>query len=266
MSHKMIKCKARELLSANENHFIFVISFVIAIAMGVLPLIALWIVGDLISEDIFTAIFLGCLLFLLAPLVTGIYRMSGLAYNHKEFGIADIFYAFSSFKNYLRVLLVDVIGLLKLIIPFFVGIICFSVFSAVFSTVKSITPLIVFLSVLVALLVLPWFKRFYAVSYLVCTEEMKITSAIKYSWRYTKRKSIKLARLDVCFLPMSVLSALALMVPFFIYNFPFRLCLYSVICGELKREAENKKTNEIQNAICPEIVSSGVEEINEQHS
>ena len=40
------------------------------------------------------------------------------------------------------------------------------------------------------------------------------------------------------------------MVPFVIYNFPFIICLYSVVCGELKREHERENDKiEIMNDI-----------------
>ena len=266
MSYKRSKGKAKELLFANGNHFVFVIAFVIAITMCVMPLVALTIVGDVISDGLLGAIFYISLLILFAPLVSGLYRMAGLAYNRKEFGIIDIFYAFSSIKNYFRVLLVDIIVLFKLVIPVLTGLGWFAIWSTVFTSVLGVKPLIAVSAVAVALLTLPLIKRLYAVSYLVCTEEMGVVSAIKCSWRYTKDRSIKLTLAGFSFLPESFLSAIALMVPFLIYNFPFRLCLYSVICGELKRESERKTINEFQNDICPEAIASGVEDINEQHS
>ena len=186
--------------------------------------------------------------------------MAGLAYNHERFGIIDVFYAFSSLKNYFRVLFVDLLGLIKLVISVMVGIIWFAIVSTILENVKGIEPLIALSAVAVALLTLPLGKRFYAVSYLMCTEEMGPINAIKFSWRYTKRRSVKLTILGVRFFFTSLLSILALMVPFLIYNFPFRISLYSVICGELKRDYERKIIDE---NICREAIASGVEEINE---
>lgn len=267
MSYKRLKGKARELLIANGNNFVFIISFIIAVSMGLLPLLALSFLRDAISEGTFAALFIALILFMLAPLILGVYRIAGLAYNHKEYGITDVFYAFSSVKNYFRAIFVVIIGLLKIIIAGIICIFCYAILSAVFGEVAGIKLPLMLASISVALLTLAFANRFYPLSYLICTKEMGIISAVKNSWRYTKGKTLKLTVLIVRALPVTLLSAIALMVPFMIYNFPFRISLYSVTCGELGRSYENKNIKiEIQNTICPEAIGSGVEEINEQHS
>lgn len=264
MSHKRLKGKSIELLLASSNHFSLVLSVIIAFTLGVMPMMALYLLGDVISDDTFTVLLLLFVIFLFIPLITGIYRMAGLAYWHKEYGIVDVFFAFSSFKNYFRVFLVNAFGIIKNLIPLLAGFIWFGLLAAFLKDVKGAEWIALLSAIAVGMTTLPLVKRFYAVSFLVCVEEMGFVGAIKRSLSYTKGKSIKLALATVRFLPVTVLSFIAIMVPFVVYNFPFRICLYSVICGELKSEYEREhKICEIKNDICPEVISEGVEEINE---
>lgn len=264
MSHKRLKVKSRELMMAESNYFSLLIATIIAFAFGIMPLMVVYLIEDVITEDILLTLIIAFFVFLFVPLVTGIYRMSGLAFSHKEYGIADVFYAFSSVKIYFRVLLVNLFGFIKLLIPFVAGFISFIVFSLLLQGVEDIEWLSFLLAVCVGVLTLPLVKRFYVISYLTCVEDMSFACALKSSVRYTKGKSVRLAFLTLGFLPVTVLSFIAIMVPFVIYVFPFRTCLYSVICGELKRDYERISfNNEIKNDICPEVISEGVEEINE---
>lgn len=267
MSHKRLKGKSRELLSANSNHLCLVIALIIAFTFGIMLWFALYLVGDFISDGLFAALILliGFLLFL--PLITGIYRMAGLAYGHKDYGIIDVFYAFSSVKNYIRVFLINLLGLVKLLIPVLAGCVWFGVWAVILENISGSEWISAFSAVLVGVITLPPLKRFYAVNYLVCVEDMGVIGAIKLSIRSTKKRSIKLALATAKFLPITVLSVIPIMVPYVIYNFPFRACLYSVICGELKSEYDRENgIIEIKNDKCPETIASGVEEINEQHS
>ena len=117
------------------------------------------------------------------------------------------------------------------------------------------------------LLFLPLCKKFYAVSFLVLGEGEGVFAAIKRSWTCTKGTSMRLSLIELRLLPATVLSLAFLMLPFMLYVFPLRLCLYSVICGDMKNENMRKSDNyKIQNDICPEASAEGVEEINEQYS
>ena len=267
MSHKRLKVKSRELLLANSNHLCLVIAVIIAFTLGVMPLIALYLVGDVITEGVFYVIFLATVALLFIPLITGIYRMAGLAHEHKAYGIIDIFYAFSSVENYIRVLLVNLFCLIKLLIPIMAGVVWFAIISLILKNVVGSVWIAAVSAVLVGASTLPLTKRFYAVSFFTLVEEKNFLNAIKLSAHYTKGRAIRLTLVTLKFLPVTILSIIALMVPFVIYNFPFIICLYSVVCGELKREHERENDKiEIMNDKCPKAYAEGVEEINEQHS
>jgi hypothetical protein len=267
MSYKRLKGKARELLLANGNHFSLVIAFIIVAATCAMSIVALTIINDFIFDGAVTLLLFTFFFFMVSPMLSGLYRMAGFAYPHKEYAIIDVFYAFSTLKNYLRVLFVSLVELLKLIVPAFVGLVGYAILFSILGHTAISALIAVIAGILAAIAVFVFGKRFYAVSYLVYVEEMTVAAAIKNSFRYTKGISLKLTLIGARFLPMTILSFVALMLPFLVYNFPFRLCLYPVICGELKLDYERKsQISEIVNDICPAILSAGVEDINEQDS
>ena len=189
--------------------------------------------------------------------------MAGLAYFHKDYAIIDVFYAFSSLKSYLKAIFVAFLGFLKLIIPASVGLVGYAIVYSILGNANVSTIVAIIVGILVAVVIFVFAGRFYAVSYLIYVEEMTVLDAVKFSFRYTKGVTFRLTLTVARFLPLTLLSFVALMLPFLIYNFPFRLCLYPVICGELKREYERKgQISEIVND-SPTILSAGVEDINE---
>ena len=265
------KAKARELLLGNENHIMLILAFVVAIAFCLMPLIACFIMNGVLSEDLLVGIFLILLLLFGVQVFSGIYRMAGLACQIKSYGLTDIFFAFSSIKNYFRVFLVNLIGFFKIVTPFSAGYIIYAVVTGLLSNVNmtdAIVQLIGFLgAVAVAISFLPLCSRFYAVRFLVTAKDYGVIKAVKCSCKYTKGNSMRLIGFNLSVIPLIIVSLAALTIPFALYTFPYLISSYSVICAKLIREHENKIIiNETKNDISPVEISSGVEEINEQDS
>lgn len=274
MSHKkirLLKSKARDLLFAGQNHLQFILAFIIVATFCVIPIVTCYLAGELFDEAAITVILLVIEIFVAFPLFSGIYVMVGNASRNKEYGLIDIFFAFSSIKNYFRVIFMNLICFLKYVTPLSIGFIVYTVAAEILGSFNVPHELALavggIIMTVVIVLLLPLCSRFYAVRFLVTVEDLGVIKAVKRSWQITKRNSLKLIFLNISLLPIAILSVAALLVPFVMYTFPFLMCVYSVTCGKLLRADETAKIIIVsQNDICPEVDPEGVEEINEQDS
>ena len=265
---KLLKSKALELLCARKNYIELILAFIIASTFCIIPIVVCSLTSELLDETIFTIVLLCIEVFISIPIFSGIYRMIGKACRNKEYGLVDIFFAFTSTRNYFRVIFMNIISFLKYVTPISIGFILSITLRDILGNFNILYELVaiivgVFMAAVI-LVLLPLCNRFYAVRFLVTAEDYDIIGAIKRSWRITKRKAIKLTSLNFSLLPILLISVVALLVPLVIYTFPFLICVYSVACRRLLREEEtNKILIESQNDICPEADAAGVEEINE---
>lgn len=268
---RSLKRKARELLYAGQNHLELIISIIIAVTFCVVPIVACYLASEVIDENVLDILLMAIEIFISIPLFSGIYRMIGLAFKNKEYGLIDIFWAFSSIKNYFKVIFMNFISFLKTITPLSIGFILSTVAVEILGNLNIMHELAVAIGGMImaveVLLFLPLCSRFYAVRFLVTVEYCGVIQAVKYSWRLTKRNSVKLTLLNISLWPIALVSVVALLVPFIVYTLPFLICVYTVVCGKLVRADETEKLLiELQNDICPEPIAEGVEEINEQDS
>ena len=268
---KILKSKARELLFAGRNYFELILAFIITTTFCIVPIVICYLTSELFDELYITVLLLAIEIFISLPLFSGIYRMVGMAVQNQGHGLIDIFYAFSSIKTYLKVIFMNFISFLKYVTPVSVSFIVSSVAAEIlgsFNVLHEVAVAIgIILMTVVLLLFLPVCSRFYAVRFLVMTEDLGAIKALNSSWRITKHKAVKLTFLNISLMPLTVLSMAALLVPFVMYTFPFLICVYSVTCRKLFRADETQKILiELQNDISPEADAEGVEEINEQHS
>jgi hypothetical protein len=268
---KLLKSKALELLYAGQNHIQFVLALIIAATFCVIPIVICFLASELLDETVLTVLLFVMEIFVAFPLFSGIYCMVGNASRNKEYGLIDIFFAFSSIKNYFRVIFMNLICFLKYVTPLSIGFIMYTVaveilgsFNVPHELALSVGWILIIVSIV---LLLPLCSRFYAVRFLVTVEDLGVIKAVKRSWQITKRNALKLIFLNISLLPLAILSVVALLVPFVVYTFPFLMCVYSVTCGKLLRADETAKIIIVsQNDICSEGNSEDVEEINEQDS
>ena len=254
-----ISAKAKELLFADENYVTLILSVIIFALAGVLPIVALYMMSELVDQTILSVGFLAVEILTVAPLFFGLIRISGLASKKADMGLLDIFFAFDSVKNYLRILLLTLVSILRITTPLSIGFILARLAISTFNITGMLSMIsTVVLMLLVYALFLPLNIRLYAVNFLVAADGEKIASSIRRSWEYTSKSTVFLLAYSIKMLPLLIASVAAICVPLVIYTIPFLLCAYSISCRKLIILK--------QNDICPEEKLEGVEEINEQDS
>ena len=245
----------------------FILAFVFSVTFAVMPLIAFYMVYGLINEILLVAIFAAVEFFAVLPVFSGMFRMAGLALKRKEYGFSELFFAFSSIKNYFWIIFMNFVGILRLITPFSVGsMIAYGVVKLLensamtYETVEFIGALV---CVAVAAMFIPLAIRFYAVSYLVTAEELGVIKSITLSWKYSKKNIGHLLLCRIRQLPLCAVSLAALLIPFVTYTAPYLACYRSIVCAELMAQYEKRMmADQIKNDI-PEANAEGMEEINE---
>ena len=250
-----ISAKAKELLFADENYITLILAVIIFALAGVLPIVALYMVSELVDRTILAVGFLAVEILTVAPLFFGLIRIAGLASKKADMGLLDIFFAFDSVKNYLRILLLTLVSILRITTPLAIGYIV-SYLAVNFLGAPS-WVMVAGMTVLFVLF-LPLNIRLYAVDFLVAADGDGVFRAIKVSWEYTRKNKKFLILYSIENLPLLIASVAAICVPLVIYTIPFLLCAYSISCRKLILLK--------QNDICPEEKLEGVEEINEQDS
>lgn len=248
---KIIREKSRELLLSHENHLNFVFAIVLFGVSLILPFMAYALYYNAMGKVVSLVILILTEILLALPVLSGVYKIIGKALNKREWGLSEVFFAFSSTRNYFKTLLLSLFTIIKYITPISCGIIAGSVSDAILRRLNILYGVVAVAKLSVAfltiLLFLPLVNRFYAVSYLVLSEDMSIVKSIGTSWRATKGKTLKLISVSISFVPVALVSVAALCVPMVVYTAPYLICVYSLI--SMKTVWEYKI--EMKKDVCP---------------
>lgn len=256
--------KAKQLLHSGENHIFLILAFIAAVGFAAVPLIITFMLSHFIEDMILVAIMIVMEALVVLPVFLGIYRMAGLACRKECFGIIDIFYPFTSIKMYLRSILLSVINILRISTPISVGFIlasviifCLKMTSLTYFVTAIIGGAVGFIG---ALALIPLSFKFYALTYLVVTEEMSVPAAICRSFRMTRGRLWQIVIQRIRIIPLTMISIATICLPLTLYTFPYLVCQYSVSCLRL---AKHDTYDLLLNDIAPAESSAGVEDINE---
>ena len=255
---RLISVKARELLLSGENYITLVFAIIVFALAAALPFVAYYMAYGSVSGELLIFAFFLLELFTAFPLLFGILRIAGLASQKADVSIPDVFYAFGSIKKYLKVISLGFIQIFKHLLPLSLGYIIANTVIYVFNVSGDLAGWLALVIVLLAYaLFLPLITRLYALNLLVMADDVNVIKGVKLSWGYTRKSTALLVGYSLKSIPLLIISIAAVCVPLVLYTMPFLFCAYVISCRRLIQK---------QNDICPEEISEGVEEINEQDS
>lgn len=257
---RLISAKSRELLLSDENYITLIFAVIIFAFAIILPFIAYYMAYGAADGVLIFALFIFIELFVSVPILFGSFRIAGLASKKADMGIVDVFFAFCSIKNYFRAIILSFIHIFKIITPLSIGYILAYAVINIFNIPNEWSTWVTVAGLAASfVLFLPLILRFYAVDLLVTADDEGVINAIRLSWGYTRKNIAFLLKYSLKMLPLLIVSIVAVCVPLLVYTLPFLFCAYAIVCRKLILPQK-------QNDICPEDLSEGVEEINEQDS
>lgn len=227
---RLCKLKAKELMLSGENHLLLIFSLMILGATAIiLQLIFSMIYAFFPYLMVDVALYV--MTFLIeAPLVYGILRVVWRGADGEKCTIADIFEAFYTIGEWWRAILIFIIILIIAAAEIFLLAIPLSAsewMAELSISVKLADSLGVvgFFAVLFGLALLNCRMSLFP---MIAVKGLGVFKAIRCSFSLTKGRTFRLWGYHLGFVPLLIVSALAVLVPMLIYTAPYMLCVYAI--------------------------------------
>lgn len=227
---RLVKAKAKELMLSGENHLMLIFSIIIIGVTAVMPQLVFSIIYGLFIypwADVLTA----ALTFLLVlPIVFGLLSMVKRMADGEKCVISDLFECFCSAEAYFRSLalgfglvLVAALNAILLAIPFVLNewLISLPVDMWISDAVSAA-------ALLVALALAFLIDCRLSLFSMLFVQGEGVFRAMAHSVSLTKGRTLRLAVYGLSFLPLVMISIVAVLVPMLIYTAPYMLCAYAI--------------------------------------
>ena len=227
---RLVNAKAKELMLSGENHLVLIFALIVIGVMAVFPELLLSMIYGFIVypyADIAMAV-LG--FFLISPLFYGLlYMVSNMA-DGERCDLHELFDAFASARRFLRsislglaLLLTAAISVLLIALP-----IAASEWLEEAGAPQWLAALEGIVGTVMASAVVLLLTCRMSLFPMLAVKEEGVFRAIARSFVLTKGKTFKLVRYALGFLPLVIVSILAVLVPMLIYTAPYMLCAYAI--------------------------------------
>lgn len=239
-SMRLVKAKAKELMLSGENHLTLIFSLVVTAVSVIIPLCVFSLIYELCPYAWVDAAMLLTEYLVLSPLLYGITSIASGMADGEDRRIVDLFEAFSSLKMYKRSL--------KFGLAVIVAAAALSLLAGLPLTVsgwlesaglpKWVAVIVGIAGTLASAPTALWLFCRASLFPLLMVREYGVFWAIKRSFVLTKGKGAELFLFALGFLPLVLVSVLAVFVPMLIYTAPYMLCVWAIGAKTIRENNE----------------------------
>ena len=227
---RLAKAKAKELMLSGENHLTLIFSLIIIAVSAVIPLFVFYLIYEFYPYAWVDAAMIAMEFFVLSPLLYGITSLvSGMA-DGENCRITDLFEALSGWKAYRRSLkfgAASVISTALLLLLAGLPLIASEWMESAGLPVWS-SAIVGIAGALVSFPTVLWLCCRASLFPILAVKEHGSFQAIRRSFMLTRKKGRKLMLFALGFLPLVLVSVLAVFVPMLIYTAPYMLCVWAI--------------------------------------
>ena len=226
----IVKLKARELMLSGENHITLILAIIVAGVTAIAPIMSLNMIYMWMSQSVMDALCFAFWTLILLPICMGVLRLACLMAKRQGASSIDVFFAFSSFKTYVKYIGIGIVSLLIFLLPVVpIGVAALlRVLLAKLVSVEWILNTAALVSLAATELLAIWLSlRLSFYSALALTGNSVFRPLRQSFWKTRKREG-RTACLWLSFLPLALVSIIAILVPMVIYTLPYMLCAYAL--------------------------------------
>ena len=227
---RLVKAKAKELMLSGANHLTLIFSLVLIAVSATVPLYVFSLIYDFYPYVAVDIAMMVMEVLVMAPLLFGLVSMSAKMADGEACRPADLFEAFSDFKTYKRSLVFFIV--FALILALLVSLVALPFVAAYLMRNAGMHDALI-IAVTVAGVIATAFVSILSfcrmsIAPILNAKGESVLASIKGSFMLTKKKGIKLVCFALGFIPLVLISVVAVFVPMLIYTAPYLLCVWTV--------------------------------------
>lgn len=227
---RLVRAKAKELMLSGENHLCLIFSLIIICVTAIIP----WLLYGLVYYEVVfplpeIALALAEII-LVFPLLYGLLHITKDMAEGKKNDFRELFCAFSSSEGFFRSIALGIVIALMtaasvLLVALPVAISDWMITLGVPQVLATLECVVGIAGVCVLLALLCCRMSLFP---MLVAGGAGVFSAIARSFALTRGKTFKLLRFAIGFLPLVLVSVVAVFVPMLIYTAPYMLCAYAI--------------------------------------